>query len=249
MSLERYRTPEVYIMFHPNPQSMPSYGRILVDTLLNTGVEETFVSSNTSKYTFLLSPLNHQFPYTTIAFPIYCAFHHVDAYKYDRSLMVDAQTQTEDSAEGICSSELYHSIIYSSLYSKTSSLAPVGFGSLFDQPPPPYPYQRQIKTEPLYAERYERRPRRYARQTVNTAEGIDSDTMSTQLNNKIEYSQPQFSRNRRQRCNTQKPTTRRSRGETKNETTSSAAQNQSSTLNSEEFDLIDEIIAKDLNEN
>lgn len=224
-------------MFHPNPQSMPWYGKILTDTLINNGVEDTFVTSNTSKYTFLLSPVNTQFSYTTIAFPMYCTVSHMETQRERRPRMNDVFTQTDESEEQVSSSESLQRYTYASSYSQYSVQTP----SFYNQLPPPYPYQKQVKTEALYSER---KLKRSARSGGNSSSGGYSNlTLAMYLNNNVGLNQQQSSKGRKQ-----KKGTRRIKTEPTDQCTTSG-QGESSSFNNDEFDLINEIIAEDLREN
>lgn len=221
-------------MFHPNPQSMPSYGKILTDTLISGSAEETFVTSNTSKYTFLLSPLNNQFSYTTIAFPIHHTLQ-VETCRSREARTADAATQTEAHEEAGRYS-------YSSTYIESAQFAlraSSASSPVYSQLPPPYPYQRQVKTEPVFRDRFERKTKRYVR-----GESSSNVTLAMYLNSMAAVNQPQAARGRKAKASK----ARRIKGDAKEQRVANVPSNSSPALNAEEFDLIDEIIAEDLRE-
>lgn len=217
-------------MFHPNPQSMPWYGKILTDTLINSGVEDTFVTSNTSKYTFLLSPVNTQFSYTTIAFPMYCTVSHMETQRDRKPRTTDVATQTDDAEEEVSSSESLQRYTYASSYSQYSLQTP----SFYNQLPPPYPYQKQVKSEALYSERKLKRSGR-----TSSTGSFSNLTLAMYLNNSVGLNQQQNVKGRKQ-----KKSMRRIKTEPRDQ-----HQGESSSFNNDEFDLIDEIIAEDLRDN
>lgn len=73
--MERYVAPPTYFMFHPNPRAMPTYGQILSEVLTKSAIEDTYVTSNASKFTFVHTVPSGVVPvyHTIIAFPICCA--------------------------------------------------------------------------------------------------------------------------------------------------------------------------------
>lgn len=230
ISSERYLAAEVFIMFHPNPQAMWCYGKILTDTLVNSAVEDTFVTSNTSKYTFILSPINTQVSYTTIAFPIYYI-----SNQLGKPRMIDVTTQTNDFEEEVSSSESFRRY-----FTSTNSQ----YSSFHNQLPPPYPFQKPAEPESsTHRDRFERKFKRGARGVGNNDQSINSHTLAMYFNSAVAFNQPQTSKGRRQK----KTSTRRIKTEPKEETVTSG-QYECPPLNIPELDLIDEMISKDLSE-
>lgn len=244
ISVERYITTEVFIMFHPNPQSMPSYGRIFTEILINSGVEETFVTSNTSKHTFILSLLNTQYSYTTLAFPMLQASHS------NRNKMVDAFTQTDNATVVTLSAPFYQYSQPSTPLdvSQQSLQSPSTSTSFYNQLPPPYSLPKPVKKESLqYKERFDNRGRRGGRGSGSNTEGYGNVTLSMFLNNEtFNQPQPQTSRGRRQKSNVRPG--RRVKAEIKEQSeemnVDGVPDDMSRRINSQ-LSFIDEIISED----
>lgn len=229
-------------MFHPNPQSMPFYGRILSEILVNSEVEDTFVTSNTSKHTFILTPLNTSCSYTTIAFPIFCT-----PYE-NRSKMIDVSTQTELLCDVTSSLQFQRYAHHSSTYVESSHLSfqnPQYSSSFYSQLPPPYPFQKQIKDE-AYRDRFDRRGRRNSRGTGSTSDNYGNLTLSMFINNDTFNQSSTTPRGRRPKS--VKAGGRKVKVEPKEQSEQMSVENipdEVPALINAEFSIIDEIITQD----
>lgn len=237
-------------MFHPNPQSMPTYGTILTETLVNHGVEETFVTSNTSKHTFILSPVTPQFSYTTLAFPLLQT-----PYQY-RNMVIDASTQTEILSDITSSLHLQpygHISSYVKREQNTDMFQiPSTSRSFYNQPvppPPPYPFSKSLSGEPLlYSKgRFDKRGRKGTGAGVSSSnEDIGNLTLSMFLNND-NFNQPQNSKGRRQKLKAgRRVKTEPNKESTIAQSNVEGTSNELSEIIHSDFDVIEKFIAEDL---
>lgn len=216
-------------MFHPNPQSMPTYGKILKEILINKDVEETFVTSNTSKYTLLLSQYitpSSSSSYTTIAFPIFCT-----PYQ-NRSKMTDASTQTDILTDFMTS--LHHSSTYLERTHFSFQTPPIS-SSFYSSHPPPYQFQNK--------DRFDRRGIKRGFRGTGSNESYGNLTLSMFINNDS-FNQPQTSRGGRRQKGMRANGRRGIKMEAKGQSGENVADGLSGLMNTE-LNIIDEMIAED----
>lgn len=200
-------------MFHPNPQSMSAYGKILNEVLVNNGVQDTFVTSYSAKQTFVSFPNNDEHPYTIIAFAM------LPNTTPIKNKMSDASTQTEGYISEIPSFQQHQQFRHHSLAvpqhafqtpSDLPSPLPSTSTSFSNQAPPPYVFPHPNMNDDMrFRERFYGRGRRApSREAESSSEGSGGVTLSMFLPGNLNQP-PQAFRGRRQRR-----ATRRVRAET-----------------------------------
>lgn len=189
-------------MFHPSPQSLSYYGKVLNDVLINHGVQETFVTSNSSKQTFITFPLNTQHSYTTIAFPM------IQVLSPNKTKMFDACTQTEGFNDTACSQQFQEYVHPLTSLGSTDISLQTPSASLYNQLPPPYPFSNPMRQEMLqYRERFDRKGRRGPRGYGNSGQGFGNVTLSMFMDNEhLNQPHPQAFRGRKSKKATRRTT-------------------------------------------